>query len=110
MTEYGGNVVDQPWIAASMGSVGDCFDNAMCDSFSASRECELISRGRWPTPSEAPLQSLIAWKLSPMRAAATRGTVLLSQFARVDVRDLAEALNAREYARARFRGRWSPCC
>ena len=40
-------------IAASMGSVGDCFDNAMCESFSASLECELISRGRWRTHGEA---------------------------------------------------------
>ncbi len=31
-------------IALSMGSVGDCYDNAMCESFFASLECELISR------------------------------------------------------------------
>jgi putative transposase len=40
-------------IAASMGSVGDCFDNAMCESFFASLECELIDRNRWHTHSEA---------------------------------------------------------
>ena len=40
-------------IAASMGSVGDCFDNAMCESFFASLECELIDRNRWRTHSEA---------------------------------------------------------
>ena len=40
-------------IAASMGSVGDCFDNAMCESFFASLECELIDRSRWRTHSEA---------------------------------------------------------
>jgi putative transposase len=33
-------------IAASMGTVGDCFDNAMCESFFASLECELIDRRR----------------------------------------------------------------
>jgi putative transposase len=40
-------------IAASMGSVGNCLDNATCESFSASLECELIGRGRWRTHSEA---------------------------------------------------------
>jgi putative transposase len=40
-------------IAASMGSVGDCFDNAMCESFFASLECELIDRTRWRTHTEA---------------------------------------------------------
>ena len=36
-----------------MGSVGDCYDNAMCESFFASLECELIDRRSWPTPAEA---------------------------------------------------------
>jgi putative transposase len=36
-----------------MGSVGDCFDNAMAESFFASLECELIDRSRWRTHTEA---------------------------------------------------------
>ena len=36
-----------------MGSVGDCFDNAMAESFFASLECELIDRSRWRTLTEA---------------------------------------------------------
>jgi putative transposase len=40
-------------IAGSMGSVGDCFDNAMAESFFASLECELIDRSRWTTHTEA---------------------------------------------------------
>jgi putative transposase len=40
-------------VAPSMGSVGDCFDNAMCESFFASLECELIDRSRWRTHTEA---------------------------------------------------------
>ena len=28
----------------SMGSIGDCYDNAMCESFFATLECELIDR------------------------------------------------------------------
>jgi putative transposase len=39
--------------AASMGSVGDCFDNALAESFFASLECELIDRSRWRTHTEA---------------------------------------------------------
>ena len=37
----------------SMGSVGDCFDNAMCESFFATLECELIDRGSFPTRVKA---------------------------------------------------------
>ena len=36
-----------------MGSVGDCFDNAMCESFFATLECELLDRVRFPTQAEA---------------------------------------------------------
>ena len=31
-------------VRLSMGSVGDCYDNAMCESFFATLECELIDR------------------------------------------------------------------
>ncbi len=37
-------------IAASMGSVGDCYDNAMAESFFATLETELIDRSDWATP------------------------------------------------------------
>src|SRR5271154_2077276 len=40
-------------VRPSMGSVGDCFDNAMCESFFATLECELLDRRRFKTPSEA---------------------------------------------------------
>ena len=36
-----------------MGSVGDCFDNAMCESFFATLECELLDRSRFETQPEA---------------------------------------------------------
>lgn len=36
-----------------MGSVGDCFDNAMCESFFATLECELLNRRRFHTQAEA---------------------------------------------------------
>ena len=40
-------------IAQSMGSVGDCFDNAMAESFNATLECELIDREHFSTRAEA---------------------------------------------------------
>ena len=40
-------------IAASMGSVGDCYDNAMAESFFATLETELIDRSDWANPTEA---------------------------------------------------------
>ena len=43
-------------IAQSMGSVGDCYDNAMAESFNATLECELLARvPRWHTHAEARL-------------------------------------------------------
>jgi putative transposase len=43
----------QAGITPSMGSVGDCFDNAMAESFFASLECELIDRSHWRSFTEA---------------------------------------------------------
>jgi putative transposase len=40
-------------VRPSMGSVGDCYDNAMCESFFATLECELLERSRFHTQGEA---------------------------------------------------------
>jgi putative transposase len=40
-------------IRCSMGSVGDCYDNAMAESFFATLECELLARRRFSTHLEA---------------------------------------------------------
>ena len=42
-------------VELSMGSVGDCYDNAMCESFFATLECELIDRETFKTRTEARL-------------------------------------------------------
>ena len=42
-------------VRPSMGSVGDCFDNAMCESFFATLECELLDRERFATRDDARL-------------------------------------------------------
>lgn len=42
-------------LVSSMGSRGDCFDNATAESFFATLECELLARRRFPTRSAARL-------------------------------------------------------
>ncbi|EEA02883.1 hypothetical protein BH160DRAFT_1891 [Burkholderia sp. H160] len=44
----------------SMGTVADCFDNAMCESFFATLECELLTRMRFDTREQA-RQALFSW-------------------------------------------------
>ena len=36
-----------------MGSVGDCYDNAMCESFFATLECEVLDQRKFDTKAEA---------------------------------------------------------
>ena len=40
-------------VRPSMGSVGDAYDNAMCESFFATLECELLDRHRFRSHTEA---------------------------------------------------------
>jgi putative transposase len=40
-------------VRPSMGSVGDCFDNAMCESFFATLKCELLDRRHFRNQVEA---------------------------------------------------------
>lgn len=40
-------------VRPSMGSVGDCYDNALCESFFATLECELLDRRRFGSRDEA---------------------------------------------------------
>ena len=42
-------------VRPSMGSVGDCYDNALCESFFATLECELIDRFTFRTKRDARL-------------------------------------------------------
>jgi putative transposase len=48
-----GKRCDEAGVRPSMGSVGDCFDNAMCESFFATLECELLDRTSFKTQAEA---------------------------------------------------------
>jgi putative transposase len=49
---FGGRC-EQAGVRPSMGSVGDCYDNAMSEAFFATLECELIDRYRFKTQAEA---------------------------------------------------------
>lgn len=48
-----GNRCKQAGVRPSTGSVGDAYDNAMCESFFATLECELIDRHRFRSHTEA---------------------------------------------------------
>ena len=43
-------------VELSMGTVGDCYDNALCESFFATLECELLERRRFTDRTEARLE------------------------------------------------------
>jgi len=45
----------QAGVRPSTGSVGDAYDNAMCESFFATLECELIDRHRFRSHTQARL-------------------------------------------------------
>jgi putative transposase len=47
-----GQRCQQAGVQPSMGSVGDAYDNAMCESFFASLECELLDRRVFRTHAE----------------------------------------------------------
>jgi putative transposase len=40
-------------VRPSRGTVGDCYDNALCESFFATLECELLDRRTFPSQAEA---------------------------------------------------------
>lgn len=42
-------------VRPSVGSVGDCYDNALCESFFATLECELLDRHTFHTQADARL-------------------------------------------------------
>lgn len=48
-----GNRCNDAGVRPSTGSVGDAYDNAMCESFFAMLECELLDRHRFRSQSEA---------------------------------------------------------
>jgi putative transposase len=48
-----GNRCKEAGVRPSTGSVGDAYDNAMCGSFFATLQCELLDRHRFQTHTQA---------------------------------------------------------
>ena len=58
-----------------MGSVGDAYDNAMCESFFATLECELLDKNRFRNQAEAKMavfDFIEAW-YNPLRRHSALG-------------------------------------
>jgi putative transposase len=71
-------------VRPSMGSVGDCFDNALCESFFATLECELLERRRFCTQGEARMavfEFLEGW-YNPHRRHSALGYLSPAEFER----------------------------
>lgn len=79
-----GKRCEEAGIRPSTGSVGDCFDNAMAESFFATLECELIQRKRFATRAEArmALFSFIEGFYNPRRRHSALGQVSPDEFER----------------------------
>jgi putative transposase len=62
-------------VRPSMGSVGDAYDNAMCESFFATLECELLERRRFASQVEARMAcfSFIEGWYNPVRLHSALG-------------------------------------
>ena len=70
-----GNRCREAGVRPSMGSVGDAYDNAMCESFFASLECELLDRRRFASQAEARMAvfSFIEGFYNPVRLHSALG-------------------------------------
>lgn len=74
----------QAGVEPSMGSVGDCFDNAMAESFFATLECELLDRRPLRTHRQAHtdvIEFIEAW-YNPHRRHSSIGYVSPNEFER----------------------------
>ncbi len=86
-----------------MGTVGDCFDNAMCENFFATLECELLDRKTFRTQAEARMSvfSFIEGFYNPRRRHSAIGNISPM---RIEARH-ADSVSAAELdGTPRFRG------
>jgi Integrase core domain len=75
-------------IEISMGSVGDCYDNAVCETFHATLKKERIYRQSWPTRAQARaavFEYIEAW-YNPRRRHSTLGYLSPADFERHDAK------------------------
>lgn len=79
-----GKRCEEAGIRPSMGSAGDCFDNALAESFFATLECELIDRRCWKSPAEAEpaiFRYIEGW-YNPHRRHSSLGQISPAEFER----------------------------
>ena len=78
-------------VRPSMGSVGDAYDNALCESFFATLECELLDRKRFQTQAEAKMAvfDFIEGFYNPRRRHSSLGQVSPVNFERRHARKAA---------------------
>ena len=78
-------------VRPSMGSVGDAYDNALCESFFATLECELLDRKRFQTQAEAKMAvfDFIEGFYNPRRRHSSLGQVSPVNFERRYAREAA---------------------
>jgi putative transposase len=83
-------------IEISMGSVGDCYDNAVCETFHASLKKERIYRQSWPTRAEArtAIFAYIEGWYNPRRRHSTLGYLSPVEFERHHAELARRALQA----------------
>ena len=70
-----GSRCQEAGVRPSIGSVGDAYDNAMCESFFATLECELLERRRFATQVEARMAifSFVEGWYNPLRLHSALG-------------------------------------
>ena len=79
-----GNRCRDAGVRLSMGSTGDCYDNALCESFFATLECELIDRATFRTRREDELEvfDFIEGFYNSKRRHSSIGYLSLAEFER----------------------------
>jgi putative transposase len=91
-----GKRCEQAGIEISMGSVGDCYDNAVCEAFHASIKKERIYRQSWPTRAEARatvFEYIEGW-YNPRRRHSTLGYLSPAQYEQQHAERLQAALES----------------
>mgnify|MGYP003288545428 CR=1 FL=1 len=97
-------------VRPSMGSVGDCFDNALAESFFATLECELLDRRKFRTQAEAEMAlfDFIEGWYNPQRRHSALGYLSPCEFEGRYHENAMYITNAVTHRRARSRARKAP--
>jgi hypothetical protein len=93
-----GQRCDAYGVRPSMGTVGDCYDNAMAESFFATLECELLARRAFKTRAEARaaiFEYIEAW-YNPHRRHSALDYLSPANYERRALQDVASTLPGSE--------------